>query len=127
MKLRLRGNSVRLRLTQSEVKRFMVDGVVKEKTSFGSAVFSYSLRRSQEIPALTAQYDANEIALLVPEKLALEWASSAMVSLVHEVKLADGEGLRLLVEKDFLCINPQRAWQEDESDAYSNPNPPCGG
>jgi hypothetical protein len=51
MKLRLQGNSVRLRLTRSEVERLRETGLVEESIEFGSGEsLVYRLQSRREVP-----------------------------------------------------------------------------
>lgn len=113
MKVRIKGNSVRFRLTKSDVERFQHEGVLKETTYFeDDNHFTYVLQRSFE-PNLRATFKNNILLLLVPENLADEWAST------DKVGIEDNEGsLHLLVEKDFQCLDNVA---EDQSDNYPNP------
>ena len=44
MKIRIKGNVVRIRLTRSEVKRFAEEGYIEASTAFISNVFTYALQ-----------------------------------------------------------------------------------
>jgi len=46
MKIRIKGDSIRFRLTRSEVERFDIDGLIKEETNFGNKVLTYVLQRN---------------------------------------------------------------------------------
>lgn len=112
MKLRLRENSLRYRLTRSEVEQFAHEGVFKEKVTIGEESLVYLLQRTAE-PDFRATLHTNLITVLVPEALADEWTSSEKVGMeVH-----DGP-LHILIEKDFTCLENV---DEDQSDNYPNP------
>lgn len=127
MKIRIRGNSLRLRLLKSEVQRLAEEGIVREVTEFAPGqVLAYSVESRETVDKLQATFEAGTIRVLLPRLQALEWAHSDEISLVGE-QLAAGNGpLKLLVEKDFTCINPRSVWQEEQHDNYLNPNPSCG-
>jgi hypothetical protein len=55
----------------------------------------------------------------LPETTVLAWASSEQVSIEGEQVLADGAKLKILVEKDFVCLTGRD--DEDESDMYPHP------
>ena len=44
MKIRIKGNSVRVRLTRSEVDHFAETGYLEESTEFGNSHFLYALQ-----------------------------------------------------------------------------------
>lgn len=127
MKLRIRGNSIRLRIQQQEVKLLLDKGLVNERTPLGSRVFHYGIESSSSAEALVATFDGEGIRILVPHKILEEWCRSEELSLYSE-QSSGGEILKILVEKDLKCIKPRTSpmW-EDESDAYPNPNTSCGG
>jgi len=118
MKLRIKGNSLRLRLTRSEVQRLVEHGSVEETTAFADAVrFSYAVRLDASVHAVSAEYAAGRITVTVPEQEARQWAASELVGVYGEVATADGV-LTCAVEKDFSCID-----RDDPADADAFPNP----
>ena len=59
MKLRLQGNSVRLRLTRSEVERLRETGLVEESIEFGSGeLLVYRLQSRREPGSVEATFRA---------------------------------------------------------------------
>lgn len=125
MKIRIQGNSIRLRLSQSEVEKLGKTGKVEEQIQFGTTE-AETLRyivESTGVREMGATYADNEIKVFVPSKLVAEWVSTDLVSLDHEMSLGGGNTLRILVEKDFKCLTPRSG--EDESDNFPNPNGNC--
>jgi len=124
MKIRIKGNSIRLRLTKTEVENFGKDGVFNEETQMLGGVFRYQLKRSNSYENLAAEWiaDENKIVFYMPEKIANEWVESNEVGFQHKMQLADGNELFLLIEKDFVCLDNTF---EDQSDNYPNPNAVC--
>lgn len=127
MKIRIRGNSVRLRLQKQEVKTLQDVGHVSESTPMGSRVFKYSIESDRRIAQLQAVFDEEGIRVLAPAHSILGWAQSEELSIYGEQN-SEGGLLKILVEKDLMCIKPRSSplW-EDESDAYPNSNTSCGG
>lgn len=121
MKLRIFGNSIRLRLSQSELENLRLHGVVEDAVSFGNAALTYKLKTA-EVPEPTAAFEQNLIAVYLPEPLARQWATTDEVSIRAEQPLPEGEKLKILIEKDFKCLTPR---DEDESDNFPNPNSAC--
>jgi len=118
MKLRIKGNSLRLRLTRTEVQRLIEHRGVEETTAFADAVrFSYAVRMDAPAQTVSAEYAAGRITVTVPEQQARQWAASEVVGVYGEVAIADGV-LKLAVEKDFACID-----RDDPEDADAFPNP----
>ncbi len=119
MKLRIHGDSLRLRLTRSEVAEFAASGSVKSKICFvGGGALHYSLIRSS-VDSLAANFTGNEVVVEVPAALAASWPSSDEVTMSGSVHLADGTMLEVIVEKDFQCLHKGEAAKDP--DAYPNP------
>src|SRR5689334_23012631 len=118
MKLRIRGRSIRLRLSQGEVERFANDGKVEESVEFapGGRAFTYAIESDETRLNVAADYANDRLCVYVPKALAVEWAASDDV----EFASPDGAvGPRVLVEKDFACLTPRTG--EDESDMFPHP------
>ncbi len=125
MKLRIRDNSLRLRLTQTEVRALRADGRVTATTAFpGSTSLEYSVRCDDEAAELTATLHDGRITVRLPAAMAHEWADSDRVSLRGDRAIGNGQSLSLLVEKDFACLAPREG--EDESDMYPHPQAGTG-
>ena len=124
MKLRIKGSSLRLRLTQGEVQRLQSEGEVAEEVQFGGgARLTYRLRTDLESPAITAVYGDNVIDIRVPQRAARTWADTEQVTLSHSEPVSGGE-LRVVIEKDWNCLAPRS--EEDESDNFPHPETGSG-
>lgn len=120
MKLRVRDNSIRLRLTQSEVELVRADGLVRGHVPFsGSYSFDYVLESSPATVKPEAHMSNNVLTVRVPESEIHSWADSEEVSISARQILDGGDHLSILVEKDFACLAPREG--EDESDMYPHP------
>lgn len=123
MKIRIKGNSIRYRLTKTDVANFGKLGFIEEKTSFlNGPSFHYRLEKKPGIAHLEASYSENRICIFVPEKIASEWTASDIIGYDHKMNIGEGKELFLLIEKDFVCIDHTF---EDQSDNYPNPNKTC--
>ena len=123
MKIRIRGNSIRLRLQKGEVAEFSKTRRVEDSIQFGgNSKITYSLIGSPDAQTMDAAVTGNEISVTVPQELGQQWAGSDQVGMEHNKNLSDGD-LKILVEKDFQCLSPNNF--EDESDMYPNPNDSC--
>jgi hypothetical protein len=125
VKLRILDNSIRLRLTQSEVATLCRDGIVTARTVFpGDHALAYVVESSPASVAPAAFFSNHVITVRLPETTVLPWAASELVSIDGEQGLDDGSVLRILVEKDFACLAPRAG--EDESDMFPHPgSEPC--
>lgn len=114
MKIRIKGDSVRYRLTKSEVERFADEGIIIEETHFGNRVFSYVLQRTHDdSTSISAEYNGHAITVYMPEEFAYEWTETDKVGFENV-----SNGLSVYIEKDFKCLDNVT---EDQSDNYPNP------
>ena len=119
MKLRIHENSLRLRLSQSEVAQFSKTGFVEDCINFApGSNFAYTLESSSSIPSAQASYQNGWFRIQVPAVAATEWFSTDRVSLSGEQPLPSGKQLTILVEKDFQCLHGP---EQRDPDAYPNP------
>ena len=119
MKLRINANSIRLRLSKTDVVKLATDGYLEERVSFADKVFSYSLRCKAGIHKLSANFKAGKINVFVPKALIKDWADNDAVGFDTYMPVGENDSLYILVEKDFKCIEKTG---EDQSDNYENPN-----
>ncbi|RYZ51960.1 MAG: hypothetical protein EOP49_10595 [Sphingobacteriales bacterium] len=120
MKIRIKGNSVRIRLTRSEVERFATEGYIESTTAFVSGTLTYALesRPDSRGHELTADFQNNVITMYMPEGMAKEWVNTSTVGFDTDMDVDNGEKLHLLLEKDFQCLDET---VEDQSDNFENP------
>ncbi|HTT41961.1 MAG TPA: hypothetical protein VMG33_02750 [Steroidobacteraceae bacterium] len=124
MKLRIKGASLRLRLTQKEVRALSEEGQVEEQVPFApGALLIYRLRRDGATPQIRASFSDGIVEILVPEKMADAWCASDQVTLAHSQPVPQG-ALQITLEKDFACLAPRA--DEDESDNFPHPQAGSG-
>ena len=125
MKLRLLDDSIRLRLSQSEVVAADEQQSVEASTHFpdGSA-FRFALEADRNAATASAAFAGERLVVRLPAAEISAWArDDQAVSLKGEIALPDGGTLSLLVEKDFRCLTPRDG--EDQSDLFVNPESAC--
>jgi hypothetical protein len=120
MKLRIKGNSIRLRLSQSEVSDFARKARVEDSISFGNRRLTYALIKLDKAEEISAGFDNDRIEIRVPAALAEQWTKTPQIGFDAQPELPGGETLKILVEKDFACLSVREG--EDESDAFPHPN-----
>jgi len=109
MKLRLEENSLRLRLSEAEVRQFAATGRVAYTIAFGPGpgqTLDYALERLPEAsaaPGVQVRYAAGALAVEVPAALARSWTDTENIGFKGQVLVAEGQELRILVEKDLDC------------------------
>ena len=122
MKLRIKGNSLRIRLTRTEVEKFANTGYLEEQTSFLENKFIYALQSRNDINEMSALFDQNKISIFVPSKLLVDWPQNDVIGFNSNMPLTTTDSLYILIEKDFICLDETI---EDQSDNYENPNKTC--
>src|SRR5258707_14801622 len=118
MKIRIKGNMVRFRLSKSEVTYFAQAGFLEEKTEFGKNIFSYALRTSETVENLSAEFVDGTITMNLPAESAKEWTDTDKIGYANEIDIGNGKKLFVLLEKDYKCLD---TIEEDQSDNYENP------
>lgn len=120
--MRIRGNSIRLRLSQEEVKQLATSGHVGQSIQFGpeeSQQLHYEIITQDGNAGIHAEFSGHEISVFIPRSQAKAWAETDEVSLSQHQLISSQESLQILIEKDFKCMIDRP--DEDESDLYPNP------
>ena len=118
MKLRIKGDSLRLRVSPSEVVQLLETGRIQETIHFGEeAQLTYAFELSEQATAMTARYQAHEITVLVSGQDARRWADGSEVGIYGEVGVGRAR-LEIVVEKDFACLDKSEV---DNRDTFPNP------
>jgi hypothetical protein len=112
MKLRLEGNSIRLRVRKSDLIKLQNEGAITESLVFPNSLnFNYALMTDSNADTIDAQLSAAAMTVSIPLSMATTWLNSDAVGLEHTLE----SGLFILIEKDFPCTD--RPW-EDTSDTF---------
>ena len=124
MKVRIQHNSIRFRLKEPEVAYFKKHGFIKETLVLGNdtgAQLQFALQvTSDEI--LSAHYLSNMVTINVPAHTADAWTETDLVGFDGVVNTVSGSPLKVLVEKDFKCLDGS---EEDNIGSYPNPMQHC--
>ncbi len=122
MKLRIKGNSIRLRVTRSELDTLVNDGRIEETIWLGpdaQSRLTYVLEHDASANSVTLRFNLPEIAVLIPTHEAKKWRSSDQIGVYASIPLGARSPLELAVEKDFACLDSSDA---DNLDAFPNPH-----
>lgn len=119
MKLRIMGNSLRIRLSQTEINTLGKDNMIQDSIQFPNKVkLEYEIIASKS-DKWDCFYTSNKISLAIPQLLINKWVTTEMVGLDNLMDLENNLKLSILIEKDFKCLSTRP--DEDESDLYPNP------
>jgi hypothetical protein len=119
MKLRIRGNSLRLRVSKNELTSIAERGMAEDAARFSPVT---ELRYRLEVKpagAIEAHFGPALVRVVVPKPQVDRWMRPDEVSIEGEQAVGGGEVLRILVEKDYTCLTPRSG--EDDSDLFANP------
>jgi hypothetical protein len=126
MKLRLKGNSIRVRLDRRDIERLIEKGRVDDAVRFGPELaFSYAVEAGLAPRGRpTAHYTVGCLTILIDPNDADEWLSGDRVGFDHQQPV-DGGFVRVLLEKDFACIDRPTGDEADDAYAFPNPSATC--
>ena len=119
MKVRILGNSVRLRIKMHEADAIRETGWIEEVLEFGpseSDKLRFRIVTGEETFAIEQQ--GMQISVIVPRAVIDEWTSTDMVGFEEKITTSKGRDISVLIEKDFACLDGER---EDEEGSYPNP------
>jgi hypothetical protein len=115
MKLRIQGNSLRLRVTQKEVAKVRDGGHVESFIEFAPGhSLAYVLEGSPNAANMSTTFDGRAIRVTIPIHQMTDWVESDRVGIESRLQT----GVELLVEKDFKCLHRS---VDQEPDAYPHP------
>ena len=120
MKLRIRQNSLRLRLNRSDLEQFRKAGICAETIHFApGSQLTYTLETSSRWTVMDTRYDSDCIRVLLPLKTAEKWAESDQVSI--SLQHPGESGPSVLIEKDLQCLNCEGRDLSEDADSFPNP------
>jgi hypothetical protein len=115
MKIRINGNSIRLRLSKTEVSTLISEGQVVSVCNFGNNCLIYKLVQGH-FTDLSAQFTDDVISVFIPSTMTKNWENDDRIGFEY----VDDEGLFIQVENDFQCL--QQRPHEDEADLFPHPS-----
>jgi hypothetical protein len=122
MKLRIKGNSLRLRVSRSELARFQAGGRIEETIHFTAApeaTLTYALESALKPSPMTVRYGSREVTVILSEDRARIWETQSEIGVYTTLDMGSAGSLEVAVEKDFACLDRS---DEDNSDAFANPH-----
>lgn len=120
MKLRIKGDSLRLRITPSEMSRLLDIGSIQDTIHFApGAQLTYALEHGPDHPQITVRLDAMQLIVQVPSRTIQSWASGSEVGMYAQVPTGQDRLLEVAIEKDFACLDKA---DDQNRDTFPNPN-----
>jgi hypothetical protein len=122
MKIRIQGDSLRLRVGPAEVEQLISSGRIEETIHIApGAHLTYALQHSAAAESLAVTHALQEVTVIVPTSVAQAWANGDDVGIYGTVPNGSGS-LSLAIEKDFACLDSGHAGNRD---TYPNPKAAC--
>jgi hypothetical protein len=121
MKLRIKGNSLRLRVSRSELACFQEGGRIEETIHFTAApeaTLTYALESASKPSPVTVRYGSREVTVILSKDRARTWGAQSEVGVYTTLDMGPAGSLEVAVEKDFACLDRS---DEDNSDTFANP------
>jgi hypothetical protein len=126
MKLRLKGNSIRVRLDRRDLTDLVEAGRVEDSLRFGPGVeFSYVIEAGPA-PAgePSASYAPGRLTLTIAPEDARDWSASDRVGF-DRLQAVEGGSIRVVLVKDFACLDRSAGHESDDAHAFPNPSTAC--
>ena len=121
MKLRIKGNSLRLRVSRSELARFQAGERIEETIHFTAApdaTLTYALESASNPPPVTVRYGSREVTVVLSQDQARIWGAQSEIGVYTTLDMGSAGSLEVAVEKDFACLDRS---DEENGDTFVNP------
>lgn len=121
MKLRIKGNSIRLRLSRSDLARLAESGAIQDEVHFSRHprdAWSYGIARMQDVSTPTVAFDDKRVLVVIGDEEARRWSGTEEVGIYFSLDLGGYGTLEIALEKDFACLDRS---DEENSDTFPNP------
>lgn len=123
MKIRIKDNSIRLRLTKTDVADLKNKSIVSCKTVISEAViFEYVLKTDANSHVISASFANQKITIILPFAEAKTLTDTNEITVKGRQDNGEKDGLYLLIEKDLQCLDET---EESQGDMYENPKTVC--
>ncbi len=123
MKIRIKDNTIRLRLTKPDVSQLKESGTITCKTIITPAqVFQYTLKVDATVQSFSASFESNTLTIHIPVSDANILTDTDDITIKGSQKNGEDGDLFILIEKDLQCLDDT---DEDQSDMYENKKTVC--
>lgn len=104
MKLRIHGNSLRLRISDADLSRLRWEGRLECWMGLGPGRrFTYSIETSHDTDRMTAHFESDALTLLMPREWVDQWTPAEDERLESMQDIDGDQQLHIVVEKDLPC------------------------
>jgi len=122
MKLRIKGNSLRLRVSRSELAYLQAGGRIEETIRFAEAPeakLTYALESAAQSLPVRVRYGFHDLTVILSEIQVRIWEGESEVGVYSNLDIGLAGSLEVIVEKDFACLD---RGDEENKDTFANPH-----
>ena len=122
MKLRIKGNSLRLRVTRSELVRFQAGHRIEETVHFAEAPeakLTYALESAIQASPVRIRYRSRDVTIVLSERQVRIWEAETEVGVYATLDMGSAGPVEVVVEKDFACLDRS---DDENSDTFAHPH-----
>lgn len=119
MKIRILGNTIRLRIKMFESDVIREKGLIEEVCEFGPAEsdkLRFQIVTGEDSFAI--EQEQMRISIIVPRNVIETWTTTDQVGFEQEITTPKGKNISVLIEKDWACLDSDR---DQEEGSYPNP------
>ena len=123
MKVRILGNTIRLRVKMHEADKLRVQGMIEEVLEFGAhAEQQIRFRVSRGTDHFAIAQQEMSVSIMIPAEIVDQWATTEQVGIEETITTSHDRYIKVLIEKDFACLDGNR---DEEEGSYPNPIEEC--
>jgi hypothetical protein len=122
MKLRIKGDSLRLRVSRSELGRVLEGTAVVETIHFGTdpdQSLTYALVCGTHADSVNVLYRDRIVTVSISGEQMRGWSHEDQVGVYARIDLGTAGALDVAIEKDFACLDRN---DEENADTFANPH-----
>jgi hypothetical protein len=122
MKLRIKANSLRLRVSRSELAHFRAGIRIEETIRFAeapAAKLTYALESAVQSKPVRVRYGLNNVTVILSKDQACIWEAESEIGVYSHLDIGSAGSLHVIVEKDFACLD---RGDEENRDTFANPH-----
>ena len=118
MKLRIKGDNIRLRLSQNDIDGLLTERELSSITQINRSIsFSCSIHCINHSSSFI-NWESHDLSISVPYDLVHKWAKSEEEGLYFTFD-NNKDGLNIAIEKDFPCKHPKSNSNENDLSSLS--------
>ncbi len=122
MKLRIKGNSVRWRVSRSELAKLERGDVIEDTVHFSprpEARLTYRLQPARQPEPVRVEWASQTLTVVLSEQQIRSWSKETEIGIYDSIDLGMHGSLQVAIEKDFACIDRT---DEENADTFANPH-----